>query len=196
MGDPFEGTISKATVESYADPRSPTSLVGFQDSLRRLREALRRNVAISCWHIAECESTAMWSQYAGRGSGIAIRSTESVPFAVDIQARHLESLGHAVVVANPSFAPMYATRSSRVKTDKRDARTRYVAIIKAFVRREGLRLASGEPERTAVKLAQLDHSPSPVSVRRSQSRGPVAWMADIATSLAAFAERGVVSLCR
>jgi len=111
-------------------------------------------------------------------------------------ARHLESLGHAVVVANPSFAPMYATRSSRVKTDKRDARTRYVAIIKAFVRREGLRLASGEPERTAVKLAQLDHSPSPVSVRRSQSRGPVAWMADIATSLAAFAERGVVSLCR
>jgi transposase len=88
---------------------------------------------------------------------------------------------------------MYATRSKRVKTDKRDARTlcdalqlgayraihrasdaqrhiraelavrdalvrtrtRYVAIIKAFVRREGLRVASGEIEQTAVKLAQL-----------------------------------------
>jgi transposase len=38
-------------------------------------------------------------------------------------ARHLESLGHEVIVADPNFAPMYATRSRRVKTDKRDART-------------------------------------------------------------------------
>lgn len=37
-------------------------------------------------------------------------------------ARHLEALGHTVIVADPGFAPMYATRSSRVKTDKRDAR--------------------------------------------------------------------------
>jgi transposase len=113
-------------------------------------------------------------------------------------ARHLESLGHDVVVADPSFAPMYATRSTRVKTDKRDARTlcdalrlgayrpihrasdaqrhvraqlavrdalvrtrtRYVALIKAFVRREGLRLAGGTPERTVVKLAQLTLPPA------------------------------------
>ena len=38
-------------------------------------------------------------------------------------ARHLESLGHAVIVADPSFAPTYATRWRRVKTDRRDART-------------------------------------------------------------------------
>jgi transposase len=38
-------------------------------------------------------------------------------------ARHLEALGHEVVVADPNYAPMYATRSRRVKTDKRDART-------------------------------------------------------------------------
>src|SRR5512142_892158 len=38
-------------------------------------------------------------------------------------ARHLETLGHAVIVADPGFAAMYATRSKRVKTDKRDART-------------------------------------------------------------------------
>jgi transposase len=37
-------------------------------------------------------------------------------------ARHLESLGHEVVVADPNFAPMYASRSRKVKTDKRDAR--------------------------------------------------------------------------
>ena len=37
-------------------------------------------------------------------------------------ARHLEALGHEVIVADPNFAPMYATRGRRVKTDKRDAR--------------------------------------------------------------------------
>lgn len=37
-------------------------------------------------------------------------------------ARQLESLGHEVIVADPNFAPMYASRSRKVKTDKRDAR--------------------------------------------------------------------------
>lgn len=37
-------------------------------------------------------------------------------------ARCLEGLGHEVVVADPNFAPMYATRHRKVKTDRRDAR--------------------------------------------------------------------------
>lgn len=116
-------------------------------------------------------------------------------------ARHLESLGHEVIVADPGFAPMYATRSKRVKTDKRDARTlaeacrlgayrpihrvseaqrhlraelavrdalvrtrtRYVALIKAAVRREGLRLPSGEAEHTVRKLAAVPLPPAVVA---------------------------------
>ncbi|MGH7615150.1 MAG: IS110 family transposase [Gemmatimonadales bacterium] len=108
-------------------------------------------------------------------------------------ARHLESLGHAVIVADPNFAPMYATRRRGVKTDRRDARTlaeacrlgayrlahrasdaqrhvraelavrdalvttrtRYVAVIKALVRRDGLRLPSGNAEPTERKLVAL-----------------------------------------
>lgn len=38
-------------------------------------------------------------------------------------ARLLEGMGHEVIVADPNFAPMYATRSKKVKTDRRDART-------------------------------------------------------------------------
>jgi transposase len=38
-------------------------------------------------------------------------------------ARLLEELGHQIIVADPNFASMYATRSRKVKTDKRDART-------------------------------------------------------------------------
>lgn len=112
-------------------------------------------------------------------------------------ARHLEGLGHQVIVADPGFAPMYAARTRRVKTDKRDARalcealrvgayreihrvsdarrhlraqlavrdalvrtrTRFIAVIKASVRREGLRMASGEPVHTITKLAALPLSP-------------------------------------
>ena len=37
-------------------------------------------------------------------------------------ARLLEGLGHEVIVADPSYAPMYATRSRRIKTDRRDGR--------------------------------------------------------------------------
>lgn len=37
-------------------------------------------------------------------------------------AQSLEALGHEVIVADPNFAPMYATRSRKLKTDRRDAR--------------------------------------------------------------------------
>jgi transposase len=36
-------------------------------------------------------------------------------------AQYLESLGHEVIVADPNYAPMYGSRSRKVKTDKRDA---------------------------------------------------------------------------
>ena len=35
-------------------------------------------------------------------------------------AQHLETRGHEVIVADPTFAPMYSERSRRVKTDRRD----------------------------------------------------------------------------
>jgi transposase len=37
-------------------------------------------------------------------------------------ARCLEELGHEVIVVDPNYGPMYANRSSRIKTDLRDAR--------------------------------------------------------------------------
>ncbi len=113
-------------------------------------------------------------------------------------ARHLEALGHEVIVADPNYAPMYATRSRRVKTDKRDARTlmdacgqgtyrrahrlseprrhvraelavrealvrtrtRYVALAKALVRRDGLRVRSSTAERVGTYLQELALSPT------------------------------------
>ena len=50
-------------------------------------------------------------------------------------AQHLEALGHEVIVADPNFAAMYATRSRRSKTDKRDARTLMQACATGVYRR-------------------------------------------------------------
>jgi transposase len=47
----------------------------------------------------------------------------------------LESLGHEVVVADPNFAPMYTTRTRKVKTDRRDARALADACLLGAYRR-------------------------------------------------------------
>src|SRR5712691_59708 len=107
-------------------------------------------------------------------------------------ARCLEELGE-VVVADPNFAAMYATRSRKVKTDLRDARTlaeacklgayrpahrtsdrqrhvreqlsvreslvqtraRYISLIGALLRREGLRVASGNAVSFTKRVARV-----------------------------------------
>lgn len=141
-------------------------------------------------------------------------------------AQHLESLGHTVIVADPGFAAMYATRSKRVKTDKRDARTlcealqlgayraihrasdaqrqvrahlavrdalvrtrtRYVAIIKAAVRRQGLRIPSGDAEHTVTKLQAL---PLPAHVLEALAPLIALW-GPLQTELEAADERLIV----
>lgn len=50
-------------------------------------------------------------------------------------ARCLEALGHHVIVADPNFAPMYAQRSRKVKTDRRDARALAEACVLGAYRR-------------------------------------------------------------
>jgi len=131
------------------------------------------------------------------GGGAAARILLEAATESEWVARHLESLGHEVIVADPNFAPMYATRRRGVKTDRRDARTlmealrlgayrrihrasaaqrhvraqlavrdalirtrtRYVSVVRALTRRDGLRLASGGPEYLEAKLAALSLAP-------------------------------------
>jgi transposase len=59
-------------------------------------------------------------------------------------ARCLEALGHELMVADPNFAPMYATPTRKVKTDRRDAR----ALAEAWllgVYRPAHRLSDTQP---------------------------------------------------
>ena len=59
--------------------------------------------------------------------------------------RCLEDLGHEVIVADPNFAPMYATRTRKVKTDRRDARALADACLLGAYRRPAHRLS--DPQR-------------------------------------------------
>src|SRR5262245_10725931 len=117
-------------------------------------------------------------------------------------AQHLEGLGHEVIVADPNYAAMYATRSRRGKTDRRDARTladacrlgayraahgtsaaqrevraalavrealvrtrtRYLSVIRAVLRREGIRVPSGSAVTFGRRLAQGVRSPTQARV--------------------------------
>lgn len=116
-------------------------------------------------------------------------------------ARCLEEAGHEVIVADPNFAPMYATRSRRVKTDRRDARalaeacrlgayrpahrtsdaqrqvraqlavrealvrtrSRFISVVRSLLRREGLRVRSGEASTFGRRVRELE-VPAPVAV--------------------------------
>lgn len=108
--------------------------------------------------------------------------------------RCLEALGHEVVVADPNYAPMYASRQRRVKTDRRDGRAlaeacrlgayrpahrasdrqqhvraqlavrealvrtrvRAIGLVRALLRREGMRVGSGSTAGFLGRLQALD----------------------------------------
>ena len=80
-------------------------------------------------------------------------------------AQHLESLGHEVIVADPNFAPMYATRDKKIKTDKRDAR----ALCEAC-RLGAYRPAHRTSEGSVAKLFSSAESHKLPSLRRRAER--------------------------
>jgi hypothetical protein len=83
LGDPFEGFYSKANVEQapavygsqLAGDQLQTLLTGLGQVRRWTKEVMRKRTAVSCWHLNDFESDAMWKLYLRSGDGIAIQST-------------------------------------------------------------------------------------------------------------------------
>jgi len=69
FSDPFEGAIAVIPPEYKPDPRFSLQN-SFDDSFKALTELVK----ISCWHIENFESNAMWKLYANDNKGIAITS--------------------------------------------------------------------------------------------------------------------------
>jgi hypothetical protein len=69
--DRFEGSISRSQAARLQE-NIPECMVAHSS---KAFEELRRLTKISCWHMNEGESAAMWSLYVREVRGIAIRST-------------------------------------------------------------------------------------------------------------------------
>ena len=88
-------------------------------------------------------------------------------------AQHLETLGHEVIVADPTFAPLYSERSRRVKTDRRD-----VAALAEACHRGCYRVAHRRSAAQRTVQAQLnvrreltDSRTRAISLARAITRG-------------------------
>lgn len=93
LGDPFEGTITKRTGETapelirqhYAEQISQRRndstenvVADMQRSMQAARKHFRNEQAfVSCWHMNEHESAAMWRLYSQSGDAVCIRTAYS-----------------------------------------------------------------------------------------------------------------------
>jgi transposase len=87
-------------------------------------------------------------------------------------ARCLEALGHEVIVADPNFAPMYATRSRKIKTDRRDARALCEACELGAYRaaHRSSAAARGRRAQVAVRAALVSSRTKYISLARALAR--------------------------
>jgi len=76
LGDPYEGSYSKATVQlrpmRYRRLPSPESVV---EKIADFSKWVREWTYINCWHMNNYESAAMWKLYAKSNEAIAIQTT-------------------------------------------------------------------------------------------------------------------------
>ena len=73
LGDPFEGTWSKANFATLSARYSPEMAETTRIALYG-RARLRAQYSVNCWHWNSSESDAMWGLYATRSAGIAIQT--------------------------------------------------------------------------------------------------------------------------
>jgi len=76
LGDPYEGTMPHTVSSTVTDMMAEDqSEIDSRARLSAIREAYRQWAYVSCWHMNEDESAAMWSLYARTNEAVAIRST-------------------------------------------------------------------------------------------------------------------------
>jgi len=79
LGDPFEGSFPRERVErQIAEIRQHDE--EFENELRLYETAgieFRKYVFVNCWHMSDCESSALWRLYLKSDEGVAIRSTRN-----------------------------------------------------------------------------------------------------------------------
>ena len=73
LGDPFEGSMTQATVDARAVYTKGDAT--FSEMWSRIIRDTRSTMCVNCWHMSPHESAAMWSLYAREGLGVAVKSS-------------------------------------------------------------------------------------------------------------------------
>ena len=77
--DKYEGAIPKQTfqsmIENFRDYGTTKNKSDIILEFQKIFNEKRKKAAISCWHINDTESAAMWELYAKAGFGIAVNTT-------------------------------------------------------------------------------------------------------------------------
>jgi len=74
LGDPFEGSYSRANIKMRPEVYKDMPLAAL-DNFSKFYKIIIKYTAINCWHLSEYESAAMWNLYLKSNEGIAIQST-------------------------------------------------------------------------------------------------------------------------
>lgn len=72
LDDPFEGSFSKANAAVRSRLGKLGAIAGLDPEVVR---SLRKWIAVSCWHMSEHESAAMWKLYASVNGAICVKSS-------------------------------------------------------------------------------------------------------------------------
>ncbi|MCX7192487.1 MAG: DUF2971 domain-containing protein [Proteobacteria bacterium] len=81
LGDPFEGSVTTADLSALVQgwvsmsEESGTPAGYYELEHRHRNSDPRHSLFVSCWHMSDFESVAMWRLYAGDMKGIALKST-------------------------------------------------------------------------------------------------------------------------
>lgn len=117
LDDPYEGAFSRA------NERLRPFVYGRLGETRSLEEVMaayerrRRNIAVSCWHLSEYESAAMWKLYSRSNEAVCIKSTVgrlSECFGSHVLVGEVEYSDYEQdwVPENDPFAPSFRKRRS------------------------------------------------------------------------------------
>jgi hypothetical protein len=190
LGDPFEGSSTKKVISArdfikanrVMDPRLAAYKDmpdAFFDSWSKMHEWLVRTYLVSCWHMNDHESAAMWKIYSSSNESVCIQSTYQrlrcrLPQHVKIgEVRYIDYETDEFSVAN-GFNFIMHKRLSFVH--ERELRA-------IFWQQDGTSAAQADKERIGPNGLQLEVDLAALIERVYVSPTAAGWFADVVSSM-------------
>lgn len=152
MLDKFEGSYSRANVDFRKEWYKEVPF-DFHEQLGAYWRMARSHTYLSCWHMADYESAAMWELYQAEGRGVAVRSTFKnlrdslqAPQPIYIGVVDYISYEKDVIPENNAFYPYVHKRRS----------FEHERELRALTQNPNHLNAPGDPERPFTNMIPVD----------------------------------------